>query len=425
MPTSHFYLKKMVKKTGRSLIFLQAKYYPFKFLYSTSETIKPINWDKKLERVKRNKETESLGNFDLEINPRLVKIEAAFQRAYSESLGPLGQLPHPDKITELMESYKLENAVKKPNFTDVYNQLAKDAADPVAWERIKRTHLDVLYPNLDFKDVTVGWLKQFVQRLLNGEHREDKRPTNKNSLQGDFTAIRSTMQRGYEKGYHRNDDFKNTNFKIEKGRKPDSVALTEDELATLFHLDINNPSLKLTPDKRKKLNEARDLFLVGAFTSLRVSDYGDIKPESITGNDEDGYILKTYSEKTETPTEIPIRSAVLKIFAKYPKRPNRLPEFPGKSSFNKNLKILCRLAGFNATGRKRTALTLPLWKCVASHTARKSWATWADSVGVDKRLIMKIMGQTTEAITTSYIKSDFTEAIVVVREKQKLSEHKF
>ncbi len=60
-----------------------------------------------------------------------------------------------------------------------------------------------------------------------------------------------------------------------------------------------------------KLENVRDLFLIGCYTGLRYSDYSTIKPEYI----KNGY-LEIIQAKTGSPVIIPLHDVILRILEK-------------------------------------------------------------------------------------------------------------
>lgn len=65
---------------------------------------------------------------------------------------------------------------------------------------------------------------------------------------------------------------------------------------------------------------------------------------------------------------------------------------------------MCELAELTETGRLSTDATKPLFECVTSHTARRSFATNLYLDGFPTIEIMKITGHKTEKSFMKYIK---------------------
>ena len=61
------------------------------------------------------------------------------------------------------------------------------------------------------------------------------------------------------------------------------------------------------------------------------------------------------------------------------------------------------------SGREQIEVVKPRWKCVTTHTARRTFARyWADS-GKDINMLSKFLGHSSPHITMQYIGYDFRE----------------
>lgn len=168
--------------------------------------------------------------------------------------------------------------------------------------------------------------------------------------------------------------------------------------------------------KHNYLENARDWFIIGLRTGLRVSDLLKLKK----GNIEDGFINWT-TKKTEFPVIIPIHPQVEEILIK------RNGDFPRKISdqkFNDYIKKVCKKAGINEIieGAKRIKVEkkndegeviqtvsrkkrgkYAKFELISSHICRRSFAT--NLYGkIDSMTIMKITGHKTEKEFLKYIK---------------------
>jgi integrase len=95
---------------------------------------------------------------------------------------------------------------------------------------------------------------------------------------------------------------------------------------------------------------------------------------------------------------------VLEIFKKYESSPNSLPKSDSNQKFNDYIKMACKEAGLTETGRLSTSPELPLFECISSHTARRSFATNLYLDGYPVIEIMKITGHKTEKAFMKYIR---------------------
>ncbi len=169
------------------------------------------------------------------------------------------------------------------------------------------------------------------------------------------------------------------------------IYLTAEELASIERLELSG-----------SLDEIRDLFLIGAWTGLRHSDWGKVD------GSRQGEFFVIETQKTRHKVVIPIHSMVLRILDKYA---DGLPDIPSKPHINKNIKHVCKLAGINSPEQKTTikggmevTKTVEKWQLVSTHTARRSFATNAYKMGVPSITIMAITGHKTETSFLKYIK---------------------
>jgi len=182
--------------------------------------------------------------------------------------------------------------------------------------------------------------------------------------------------------------------------KTDAIYLSETELKHLFGLDLS---------KNAKLERVRDLFLVGARTGLRFSDYSDIRAKNIDfENDE----ITITPKKTQDPIVIPINDDVKAIMKRYEgKTPNSLPKRLSNQKMNDYLKELGKLAGFEelietsiTKGGKKVTIQTPKYELFTTHTARRSFATVEYLAGTPMEWIRAITGHKTEKAFMKYIK---------------------
>ena len=179
------------------------------------------------------------------------------------------------------------------------------------------------------------------------------------------------------------------------------------------------PGVSIT-QKVDSLNMARDRFLIGAFTGLRVSDFTRISEANIKDN-----FIRIKPMKGANKTEdviIPLHPVILELM-------NTGFDFDAKvydQKINKHIKDVCMMAGINelvtitrTEGGEKKDTTLPKYKLITTHTARRSAATNMYKAGIPSLSIMKITGHRTERSFLKYIKITAEENATM------LSQHKF
>ncbi len=187
----------------------------------------------------------------------------------------------------------------------------------------------------------------------------------------------------------------------------DTIYLPEHELRDIAELDLSD-SLSL--------DRVRDLFLIGCYTGLRYSDLSTLRPEHINGN-----MITIKAQKTGETVVIPVHSMVKQIMLKYG---GNLPPALAPQKANEAIKKVCektkslkKLVSVSGTkGGKLTATTLPKFKLVTTHTARRSFATNQHFNKVPALDIMKITGHKTESAFMKYIKMTSNDSAQTMQE---------
>jgi integrase len=184
----------------------------------------------------------------------------------------------------------------------------------------------------------------------------------------------------------------------------DVIALTEDELRIL-------EKAKLTPALQKHI----DIFLLGCYTALSISDIVNIAKDKI----EDDHI-HTRRIKTDELLKIPLIAEAKQILEKY----NYDFKSYGITSGRVQLKKAFKELGLNRRvritskiGSRRTVdKMVPLHREISWHKARKTAITTLLSKGVDQSLVMMISGHKDHRAFRKYI--DGTD--LLMKEMKKL-----
>ncbi len=171
------------------------------------------------------------------------------------------------------------------------------------------------------------------------------------------------------------------------------------------HVYLNESEIKQITDTKldEYLSGIRDLFLIGCWTGLRISDLKRLEK----GNIKDG-LLSITAQKTSKNVTIPITEELQAVLNRYP---DRLPKIPTDQHYNRQLKDVCELAGLNEPimaeekkGRMRVTTLIPKWKLITSHTARRSFATNLYRRGIPSTQLMMLTGHKSESSFLRYIK---------------------
>ena len=180
------------------------------------------------------------------------------------------------------------------------------------------------------------------------------------------------------------------------------IYLTEDEVNQIFNFDFSY---------NNRLGNARDWFIIGLRTGLRISDFLNRLENINIANNRISIITK----KTNAPALIPMHDQFRQI---YTANNNNLPHKISNQKFNEYIKEICLIVGFKtivfggkmnpATKRKQIG-HFEKWELVTSHICRRTFATSL----YGKMPIKDIMAVTTHTSIASfekYIKTSSEES---------------
>lgn len=205
--------------------------------------------------------------------------------------------------------------------------------------------------------------------------------------------------------------YKHPEF-VAQAEQATDIYLTNSEIDKLFNLNLNNDL---------RLDNTRDLLIIGLNTGLRVSDFMRL---DISHIQEDTIRIK--AKKTGKTAEIPINTQIAETLKK---RNGNLPHAISEQKFNQYIKELGRLVGFNDTvqgakmdseTKRKVKGTFKKWELMTSHICRRSFAT--NLYGkIPTPTIMAITGHATETQFLTYIKKTTAENTEVLRNFYKQS----
>lgn len=280
-----------------------------------------------------------------------------------------------------------KNTLIKPRTIQHYTTTLKKI---LAFEEQERTKIKLT-------DITISFHTKLIEFL------ETKQKLNPNTIGGYIDDIKLFCNNAEKKDFVISKEFKLTEF-YSPTNKTNDPYLNEEEINLIYKQDF----------EQEYLDNARDWFIIGLRTGLRVSDFLKLTTKNI----EDGFIFKK-TLKTDYPVIIPIHEQVENILTK---RNGAFPRVISDQKFNDYIKIVCEKVGFTEIieGAKLTAVTLKengkkkiLYRkqfgkfakheLISSHICRRSFAT--NLYGkIDTLTIMKITGHSTESQFLGYIK---------------------
>jgi site-specific recombinase XerD len=181
-------------------------------------------------------------------------------------------------------------------------------------------------------------------------------------------------------------------FKVCK-EEAELIALTEQELLKLYHLELDS----------HKLQVVRDNFCFACLTGLRYSDITKLQAENIKAD-----YLELKTEKTRDFLKIP-----LNVYAKgiLKRNSGRLPQLYSNQKTNEYLKELGKAAKLDEMiqvikyrGVEKVEFLEPKYNFISTHTARRTFVTLSLEKGMRPETVMSITGHKDYKTFKKYIK---------------------
>lgn len=389
-------------KKGKAYISLIFRYRGHFLKITTCQIVKASLWDAKAQRVKMDR-TDTTAH--VLANDVLKRMAAAAADIYREN--NFGQIEPEAFRHELV--YRMDWAPRPeeqpepaaPGLFDFIENtmLPEKRAQPRGTWKILQTVFFLLRQyatdrrggRLDYDDIDFSFFADFKAWLYAAP-----RSHSINYAAKVVDVLKQFMRDAQRRHYHTKTDYQSFSIKKVKTTK---VALSFDELEALYSLDLSgNP----------RLEKVRDLFLIGAYTGLRFSDFTRIRPEHIEVVDGRA-ILTITTQKTGETVSIPLLPIPAALLRKYDFKTPTL----SNQKMNDYLKELGNLAGMtgkmivtNTAGGKRSEQVLEKWERLTTHVARRSFATNFYRDGVPAVVLMKITGHTTERQFMQYVAID-------------------
>lgn len=376
-----------------------------KFDYTTSTELKvdPKNWSKAKQKVKNtsgNKTKDAINthladlkkhifdSFNLEnatgvyIDKQWLqkKIALYFNRPLNETvLEEVYLLPFIENFIKEAPTRIIKNT-NKPVSAGTITKYKSTKKKLIAYEEHYKT-------KIKFSDLDLIFHKQFMNYLL------DVEKIGINTIGKFIKNVKSFGREAILLGLPVNNEINHPNF-FAPTESTDDIYLNDKEINEIYKKDFKN---------NERLENARDLFIIGLRTGLRVSDFLRLKQTNI----KNGFIeIKT--QKTGQEVVIPMHWQVKEILEKRDGFPSKLSD----QKFNLYIKEVAELSGLKEltkgskinkeTNRKEKG-TYSKHELITSHICRRSFAS--NLYGeLPNMVIMGITGHKTETQFLKYIK---------------------
>jgi integrase len=371
-----YFTLKEPNKDNETIIYI--RYYVKKennyFKISSGLSIHPKDWSKenRLPRLKRGGDSYK----NRRITEELIKLNEKLNKAIDShgsdlTIGHLKQHFNPNKETENKYVYIEDYFTAFIDEKIKVQQVGKPAIQKykVVLSKILsfQEFTNKKYTLTDFNDT---FFQDFIAFLRTEHDLYD------NTLHRYINFFKTCLIWCTRKGYKINNDYKNISI---KRHETNDVHLTEEELKLLEEVE-------LTGSKEK----ARDLFLIGAYTGQRFSDYSIFERADVR----EGAIVKK-AKKTKVTSFIPLHSKLQKLLDKYEWK---LPKISSQK-FNIRIQQICKELKINDSIKKVSYMgknvkeeIFPKWKLIGSHTARRTFITLMSERGMPDHQLMQIAG---------------------------------
>lgn len=374
----------------------------------------PDQWNPATQKVKNRSEIKNRNK----INTLLQNLTRHFED-FEDSLISKGQKPTKSKAIKNYEDFFKKSETKNtPQNLLEYIKEFRERSDILKSRRegtIKNYKLTEKFLtrfnnevyNIDFNNIDMDFYNDFVEW---GENQN----LTKNYIGKHINTLKTFMNNATYDKINKNLDFKNPRFKVLK-EDAENIYLSLEELDKIFNLNLAH---------LPRQDQARDLFLIGAYTGLRVSDFNSLNENNIFTKDEIQYLrIKPKKDRKGKEVIIPLRPEVKAIFKKHNNRPpKKMPD----QHINYKIKDVCEYAGIDEVlykeqtrSGKKVRIKKFKFEMVKTHTARRSFCTNAYLSGMPTIDIMQISGHSSEKTFLNYIKADALQKAI------KISSHPF
>lgn len=388
-----------------------------KYKFPSGEKIVPKFWNQKKQEVRSN------NPFAAEHNERLKRRAAALTDAINKMVKEGEPIDRVKLAQVISQKAPVENPIfiEKTDFFRFIDTFIDDSASgkrlingqklsiyTVKGYKVTRNHLLEFQQKLKRKitfdslnnDFYDNFVNYFYEKVIHTEVDEEGNTCSQtkghtiNSVGKHIKNLKVFASEAIEKGINVNPELSKKRFRV-LSEDTDQIALSIQDLDKIFLLDLSFNS---------GLENARDCFILAAFTGLRFSDLKQLNESNFI----DGNRLRITTQKTDQKVIIPLHRLVLAILKK---RNGIPPATISNQKMNKYIKEVGKLAELNEAitvsktrAGQKEARTLPKYSLITVHTARRSFATNLYLAGMDTLTIKKMTGHHTEKSFLKYIR---------------------
>lgn len=413
-----FNLLKNPNNPKEALVLLRFNFKSRRFQISTGLSVPVKFWNPAAQRVR---ETQAFP-FYASINARLDSLAETTLKLFFEEYAAKGIVPTVNRFKEDWQALTTQTEEEAP-LKDELTAFVREVIDERGKVKKVAESTLVVYHNClhhlkGFQEATGkpltfdGLNKVFLANFAAHLHAQN--------LSDDYARkivanLRLFVRLAIDEGRTGNSAFLKLANPF-KSRNKSAFYLTEKELEKLFSLELES-----------RLANVRDAFLLGCLTGQRFSDFTQIRPENIQPlEDEDGTFegIKLTQKKTAQPVVIPLVHPMLREILE--RHGWKAPRAISGQKFNEYLRELGELAGFTRKvevieykAGQQVKTVQPFFKVMASHMARRTFATNAYKAGIHPLSIIKLTGHRNVKTFMAYLAASGEETAL------ELAKHRF
>jgi integrase len=409
MPKYNFNLRSQVADRPVPVNFI-IRWSNRRLVYPTGESILPVYWcaEKKQRNYQRAKETKAFPEYS-DFNERLDKLLASAKSAFSQFARDFDREPEEAELKQALDKATGKTKGKPTDllgYIDTFNAQAVGKVNAKTGKPLHSTYhgrnkltAELLREYLaerrkgsriPFSALDADFVEGFMKFLTTGKGLAT------NTVGKYMRALRMFVTAAEEEGYEVNRGFRSKRITIPEERT-DKVYLNEAELEAMQRLDLS---------RSPRLDKARDLFLIGAWTGLRFGDVSILREAHVGER-----YIRLQMSKTGKSVVIPVLPQFLEVVAK---NGGQVPPVISNQKLNDYVKEVARLVpalhakvmvGITKGGVRREVAHAK-WELISTHTARRSFATNLYQRGIASQTIMSVTGHRTEAAFLKYLRLD-------------------
>lgn len=364
--------------------------------------VKPHHWHKSNQRVRPNRAAEKYNDYK-EINNNLEQFEIkvnSFINSCIEDGKPLTV-----ELIKRLYDGKIDHRakVKKKSIWTAYNEYIESKEIVLEKNTIRghRTTINYLLRfedeagvKISFESITLGFFDKWKDYHLK------KRQLHWNYLETHVNRFSAFLTWSHERGYHNNLHYKKFDIAEKQGT---SITVSINDFKKLYRHEFKN----------ERLEKVRDIFCIGCYTGLRISDLMRLTRDSIQSiNGKDFIVSYMKKVKKNVPLYIPLQPEAIPIIEKYKNQYSLLPKISDQK-FNDYIKEVALEVGLTDKVKIMSFKTgvgvereIPFNEIVHAHMTRNAFITFSIERDVPQHEVKEATGITSDKTLQRYIKKD-------------------